>query len=163
MKIVKKIILFLLVVLIIMQFFHPKKNASTDKSANDITAAYGVPSPVQDILSKACNDCHSNNTRYPWYNNMQPVAWWLNDHVKDGKRGLNFNEFATYRIAKQYHRMQDIIDEVKEGDMPLGSYTLIHTDARLTDEEKTTLYNWANSVRDTIKAKYPPDSLIRKK
>jgi hypothetical protein len=163
MKIVKKILLALLVLLIIIQFFHPAKNASAAAFPNDIAAIYPVPPDVDTILKKACNDCHSNNTRYPWYNNIQPVAWWLDSHVKDGKRGLNFNEFATYRLSKQYHRMDDIIDEVKKGDMPLGSYTLIHTDAKLTEQEKQTLYSWARAIKDSMKAKYPVDSLIRKK
>lgn len=163
MKIFKKIILVLLVVLIIIQFFHPSKNESNATSPSDIAAVYGVPPEIDTILKKACNDCHSNNTRYPWYNNIQPVAWWLDDHIREGKRGLNFDEFGTYRISKQYHRMDDIKDEVKKGDMPLGSYTLIHTDAKLTDNEKNALYKWADAIRDTMKAKYPADSLVRKK
>jgi len=157
------ILITLLVILVVIQFFHPAKNISTSRPANDIELAYNEPENVRTILDKACNDCHSNNTRYPWYNNIQPVAWWLESHVSDGKRGLNFNEFTTYRISKQYHRMQDIIDEVKEGDMPLGSYTLIHADARLTGQEKTTLTDWANGIRSQMKAKYPADSLVRKK
>jgi hypothetical protein len=161
--IVKKMILGLLVVLIIMQFFRSPKNRSIANYPNDISVLYPVPSNVASILDKACNDCHSNNTRYRWYNNIQPVAWWLNGHVEEGKRGLNFNEFASYRISKQYHRMQDIIDEVKEGEMPLSSYTIIHTNAKLTDEEKSTLINWARSIRDSIKATYPADSLVRPK
>lgn len=159
----KRVLLALLVILIVIQFFHPSKNISNTRSPNDIAAVYNEPENVRTILNKACNDCHSNNTRYPWYNNIQPVAWWLHSHIQDGKRGLNFNEFTTYRISKQYHRMQDVIDEVKEGDMPLGSYTIIHTDSRLTDQEKVTLTNWANSIRAAIKAKYPADSLVRKR
>ncbi len=142
MKVFKTILVVLLIVLIIIQFFHPAKNISTAHSPNDIAVVYNEPDNVRTILNKACNDCHSNNTRYPWYNNIQPVAWWLNDHVQEGKHELNFNEFGTYPIRRQYH---------------------IHTGARLTDEEKATLTNWANSIRATIKAKYPADSLIRKR
>lgn len=163
MKTSGKVFLTLIILFIVIQFFHPLKNSSTAQSPHDISVAYAEPENVRTILNKACNDCHSNNTRYPWYNNVQPVAWWLASHIEDGKRSLNFNEFSTYRTARQYHRMQDIIDEVKEGDMPLGSYTLIHTDARLTPAEKTTLIDWATSVRTTMKAKYPADSLVRKK
>ncbi|WP_018611391.1 heme-binding domain-containing protein [Segetibacter koreensis] len=163
MKTFKIVLISLLVILIVIQFFHPAKNISNAPTPNDISVAYNEPENVRTILKKACNDCHSNNTRYPWYNNIQPVAWWLDNHVQEGKHGLNFNEFTTYRISKQYHRMQDIIDEVKEGDMPLGSYTIVHTDARLTDQEKETLINWAKSIRSEMKAKYPADSLVRKK
>ena len=163
MKTSGKILITLLVVLIVIQFFHPAKNISTVKSPNDIAVLHKVPVNVRTILDKACNDCHSNNTRYPWYNNIQPVAWWLDHHVQEGKGELNFNEFATYSLRKQYHKLEEVEELVKEGEMPLGSYTLIHTDARLTEQEKETLINWANSIRSEMKAKYPIDSLVRKR
>ena len=163
MKIIKKILWVLLAVFIIIQFIRPKKNESTEVLASDISKTYMVPSDVNTILVKACNDCHSNNTKYPWYNNFQPVAWWLNNHVNDGKRHLNFNDFTSMRVARQYKRLNDCIEEVKEGGMPLDSYTWIHKDAILTETEKLTLYNWCNTVRDSIKAKYPADSLVMPK
>lgn len=163
MKIVKRILLILLIALVIIQFFHPAKNVSTGNSSNDIAEVYNVPADVKTVLNKACNDCHSNNTRYPWYNNLQPVAWWLDDHVQEGKSELNFNEFKSYRIGKQYRKMENVLDEVKKGDMPLTSYTLIHTNAKLTDKEKALVVGWAESIRNTIKAQYPADSLVRKK
>jgi hypothetical protein len=160
MKFFKKILLALFLLLIAIQFIHPKKNESTEVLATDISKTYVVPADVQTILAKACNDCHSNNTKYPWYNNIQPVAWWLNDHVNDGKRHLNFSEFGSYRIARQYKKLDECIDEVKEGDMPLSSYTWIHKDAILTETEKQSLYTWFTAVRDSIKLKYPADSLV---
>jgi hypothetical protein len=163
MKIFKKVMVGLLVLLIIIQFFHPAKNISSASFPNHIASMYPVPADVNTIFKKACYDCHSNNTRYPWYNNIQPVAWWLHDHIDEGKKGLNFDEFTTYRISKQYHRMQDIIDQVKDDEMPLSSYTLIHTDAKLSKQEKSSLIAWAGAIRDTMKMKYPADSLIRKK
>ena len=103
---------------------------------------YPVPENVEQILVKACNDCHSNSTVYPWYAEVQPIAWWLDDHVKDWKKHLNFNEFASYRLAKQYHKLEEVFDEVKGGEMPLESYTVVHRDAKLTDEERTILMDW---------------------
>ena len=161
---VKVIFVALLVILIIIQFFRPEKNISAaPRSAADIAAMYPQPEEVRTILAKACNDCHSNNTRYPWYNNIQPVAWWLNDHIQEGKHELNFNEIGTYPRRRQYNKMKEIQEQVKEGEMPLGSYTLIHTNARLNDHEKTVLINWAASMQKAMEAKYPMDSLIRKK
>jgi len=159
MKLFKKIMLALLVIFLVMQAFRPTKNLSAN-TENDISVSYPVPDEVKIILAKACNDCHSNKTEYPWYANIQPAAFWLNDHVVDGKRHLNFNEFNKYRIAKQYKKLEECIDEVKEGEMPLESYTLIHKNAILTEAEKITLTNWCLSVRDSIKAKYPADSLV---
>lgn len=151
--------LALLVILLLMQAFRPTKNLSAN-TENDISVSYAVPTEVTTILAKACNDCHSNKTEYPWYANIQPAAFWLNDHVVDGKRHLNFNEFNKYRIAKQYKKLEECIDEVKDGEMPLESYTIIHKNAILTEAEKTTLTNWCLTVRDSIKAKYPADSLV---
>jgi len=162
MKVFKKILIGLLVVFIVAQAFRPSKNLSND-TTKDISKSYAVPDSVKTILAKACNDCHSNNTRYPWYAEIQPVAWWLGDHIKEGKSKINFNEFSGYRIAKQYKRLEDCMDEVKEGGMPLPAYTWFHKDAVLTAAEKHALLNWFENIRDIIKARYPPDSLLIKK
>lgn len=159
---VKKILVGLLIVLVVMQAFRPAKNLSGNRT-KDISASYVVPEDIKSILAKACNDCHSNITRYPWYSEVQPVAWWLNDHINDGKRHLNFNEFDGYRIAKQYKKLEECIKEVKEGGMPLPSYTIIHKDAILSDTEKQAFFNWCQVLRDSIKARYPADSLVIKK
>jgi Haem-binding domain len=160
----KKIAYALLFILIIIQFFRPAKNinAAASANANDISKIYIVPENVQSILKTSCYDCHSNNTYYPWYNNIQPVAWWLNHHVEEGKREINFNEFASYQIRRQYKKMEEVIDQVKEDEMPLSSYTIIHTDAKLSPEQKLELNNWADGIRKNMEAKYPPDSLKRK-
>lgn len=162
MKIFKRILLVLLVIFLVMQAFRPAKNTSNDTS-RDISKSYVLPENVKIILAKACNDCHSNNTRYPWYAEVQPVSWWLASHVKDGKRHLNFNEFDKYKIARQYEKLEECIKEVKEGGMPLPSYTWIHKEAILTTEEKEILYNWCEVLRDSIKATYPADSLVIKR
>lgn len=158
----KKLLLAFLVVLLVLQAFRPEKNNSGNKQ-NDISSLYPVPNNVEQILVKACNDCHSNSTVYPWYAEVQPLAWWLDDHVKDGKKHLNFNEFASYRLAKQYHKLEEVFDEVKGGEMPLESYTIVHRDANLTTEERNILLDWSVAVRDTMKARFPADSLIMKK
>ena len=162
MKIFKRILILLLIIFVAIQFIRPAKNKSEGISANDISTKYPVPDSIQVILKVACNDCHSNNTRYPWYAEVQPVAWWLNGHIVDGKRGLNFSEFASYRIKKQFHRLDDIDELVKKNAMPLSSYTIIHTDAKLSERQKLALYSWTEALRDTIKAHYPADSLIKK-
>lgn len=158
----KKLLLALFVVLLVLQAFRPEKNNSGNKE-NDISSLYPVPENVEQILVKACNDCHSNSTVYPWYAEVQPIAWWLDDHVIEGKKHLNFNEFASYRLAKQFHKLEEVFDEVKGGEMPLESYTVIHRDAKLSVEERNILMDWSFAVRDTMKARFPADSLILKK
>ena len=160
---IKKILLALLMILILIQFYRPKRNISAQPMPNDVSQVYAVPADVHTIINKACADCHSNNTRYPWYAEIQPVRWWLDDHIEEGKKELNFNEFKTYSPRRQYNKLQQTVKQIKEGEMPLSSYTLIHANARLTDTEKQTLFSWANAICDTMKATYPADSLARRK
>ena len=163
-KVIRNILIIRLVALIAIQFIRTAKNTSSAApSENDITKKFTVPEDVHKILVASCYDCHSNNTVYPWYANIQPTAWWLAGHIEDGKRGLNFSEFGRYSLAKQYHRFEDINDEIKGGDMPLSSYTFIHTYAKLSDAQKQIIYNWTATCQDYLKSTYPADSLIKKK
>ncbi len=159
MKIIRKIGLTLLIILVVLQAYRPAKNDS-NKTDNDISKTYAAPEDVKSILTKACYDCHSNNTVYPWYASVQPIRMFLDNHVTDGKKHMNFNEFSTYRIARQYKKLDECMEQIKEGDMPLESYTIIHKNAVLTDTEKQKLFDWCTSVRDSIKARYPADSLV---
>jgi Haem-binding domain len=161
-SILKKVFLVLLAAFVIIQFFRPTRNTATAFSANDITTKYKVPTEVQAILQTSCNDCHSNNTEYPWYSNIQPIAWYLADHVKDGKKHLDFSEFASYRIGRQYRKLEEISHEIEDGEMPMTSYILMHGNATLNDVQKATIYKWVNELRDSIKANNPEDSLVRK-
>ncbi|MBS1566549.1 MAG: heme-binding domain-containing protein [Bacteroidetes bacterium] len=158
----KKIAWILLALLVVIQFFRPKENKSEAAPAHSIAAVYPVPDSVRQILSVACNDCHSNNTRYPWYNRIQPVAWWLAGHVNDGKRDLNFDEFQTYTPRRQYNKLKSLEHEIADGEMPLGSYTIIHKDAILSQEQKKILTYWSQGIRRQMESVYPPDSLARK-
>lgn len=161
-SIVKKILLFLAAVLVIIQFIRPEKNISGNID-QDISKQYAVNTEVQAILKKACYDCHSNTTVYPWYAGIQPAAWWLADHVNEGKGELNFNAFLAYPLYRQFHKMEEVAEVLEEGEMPLSSYTLIHRNAILSEAEKNLLMQWSRNVRDTMTARYPADSLISPK
>jgi hypothetical protein len=150
-RMVKKILLGIVVVLLGLQLFRPARNLATEPPGkDDLVVRYRPPQDVQRILEKACYDCHSNNTRYPWYANVQPVGWWLADHIKDGKRALNFSVFGSYPLARQGKKLDHISDEVSEKTMPLPSYTWIHRSAKLTDAEIKTLTDWADALHDQI-------------
>lgn len=159
----KKILFILLIIFIAIQFIRPTKNIHQGPQPGNIATVYAVPAGIDSILTKACYDCHSNNTQYPWYSNIQPVAWWLKDHVDEGRRELNFDEFASYRAGKQYHKLEETKEQIEKDEMPLASYTLIHTDAKLTDAEKQELINWSEGIRKQMQVKYPKDSLERKR
>ncbi|HRH58255.1 MAG TPA: heme-binding domain-containing protein [Chitinophagales bacterium] len=142
----RKIALSILLILIVIQFFQPQKNQSTELLAADITKVTNVPDDVLTILKTSCYDCHSNNTVYPWYNNLQPVAWWLNNHIKEGKERLNFSEFGNYTFDKSRKKLRGIAREIEEGEMPLTSYTVIHRNAILDEAQKNLVINWAENV-----------------
>ncbi len=162
-KILKIVLIILIIVFIVIQFVRPAKNSGEEIAANEITAKFDVPENVQQILKVSCYDCHSNTTKYPWYWNMQPGAWILSNHFNDGKRAVNFSVFSTYPAYKQYKKFQEISDQVKKGDMPLSSYTLIHRDAILNAEQKLTLEAWAANSMKQMESTFPADSLKRKK
>lgn len=161
-KYLKPALWTLLGLFVLIQFIRPAKNQSGEQS-QDISLQYPIPEAVLSILKTACYDCHSNHTRYPWYAEVQPVAWWLDNHVKEGKRELNFSAFTGRRIAVQNKKFEEIIEMVKEGEMPLNSYTWIHRDAILTDDQRVQLTGWAQAMQDSIRAKYPADSLVLKR
>ena len=160
---VKRILLMLLIIFIAIQFIRPQKNLHPGPQPNDISSMYAVPADVDSILIVACKDCHTNNTRYPWYNRVQPVAWFLANHVKDGTQSFNLNEFATYPIWRQYDKISEVKKQIDKGDMPLSSYTWIHKDAVLTDAQKSLVENWSESIKKQMEAKYPKDSLEKKR
>src|ERR1700758_1613083 len=99
----RKILWIFITLLIIIQFIRPSKNTGEVYTANDISHSVNVPADVKNILEKACNDCHSNNTVYPWYTNVQPFGWWINHHVNEGIHELNFSEFNTYKLRRKLH------------------------------------------------------------
>jgi len=154
--------LLLLAVLLLMQFYRPARNQSNDNT-NAISKKFPVPDSVETILKTSCYDCHSNSTVYPWYAEIQPVRMWLDHHIDEGKEHLNFSEFASYRVNKQYHAIKDVSKAVKKDEMPISSYTLIHTYAKLSAQQSALLVNWADSITANIKANNPADSLVWKR
>ena len=148
----KKILLGLLAVLVIIQFIKPEKNVSSTPSVNSIHNKFPANEETMQILKTACNDCHTNNTVYPWYAHIQPVAWWLDSHVDDGKRHLNFDEFLTYKLKKQDHKLEELIESQEDHWMPLDSYTWIHKDAKLDEKQRLALVNWAKETRLKIQS-----------
>ena len=161
MKIIKKLLLVLLVALVIIQFFKPEPNDSND-TIYAMATKYEIPESVDAILTVSCIDCHSNNTTYPWYSKVQPAAWWLDGHVQDGKKHLNFSEFTNRRIAIQNHKFEEIIEMVEDKEMPLPSYTYLglHSDAKLSDDQRIVLTDWAKAQMSLLKKQYPADSLV---
>lgn len=161
-RLLRALLAFALLVFIIIQFFHPPKNDSGEQTQS-IATAFPVPDDVAGILKTACNDCHSNNTIYPWYASVQPVAWWLDDHIKEGKDELNFSAFASYSPRRQYKKFSEIKEQLEEDEMPIAAYAMVHRDAKLNAGQKNVLINWSLAMKDTLSQHYPMDSLVRRK
>ena len=139
--------------LVAIQFVRPARNAGPASSPDDLTVKHPVPADVRRTLEQACYDCHSNTTHYPWYAAVQPMAWWIDYHVRGGKRHLNFSQFGAYPAKNASHKLGAVVEEVRQGDMPLPSYTWLHPEARLTAEQKKQLTAWADALRDQIAPK----------
>lgn len=149
MKTTKKVLVVLLIVFVIAQFFKPKKNEGNLASINVFLAETKPPEKVKLILKETCYDCHSNVTRYPWYNNITPLNYWLDSHVTDGKKHLNFSNWEGNSVKRKDHKFEEIIEMVQKKEMPLKSYTWSHPEAKLTENQIKAITNWATLVRTT--------------
>jgi hypothetical protein len=152
MKVIKKILLILLVLFVIAQLFGPKKNLGELASIDAFYAETNPPENVKLILKESCNDCHSDVTRYPWYNAITPVNYWLEEHVNNGKRHLNFSKWGSYSVKSKHHKLEEFVEMVEHKDMPLPSYTWTHTEAKLSDSQIKEVIDWARRVRQNYSA-----------
>jgi hypothetical protein len=154
-KILAAVILFL----VCIQFVNTNTNVSEDTEAA-IWSKYATSDAVKNKLKDACFNCHSNKSEYPWYSHIQPVSYWLSRHINEGKEHLNFSDFTTLSIARQYHKLEETYEMIEEGEMPLKSYTYfgLHPEARLTPEDKKLIMDWAQTIMQTLKANSPAES-----
>jgi hypothetical protein len=136
---------FFLVAFIVIQFIRPDKNQGSLESIAAFQEDTSTPENVMVILKTQCFDCHTNVTKYPWYAEIAPFSFWLDDHIFDAKKHFNMSEWSSFSAKKKDHKLEELIEEVEEGEMPLPSYTWIH--GTLSDADKKTLLDWANIAR----------------
>jgi hypothetical protein len=146
----RRLLLICAVALVAIQFIRPAKNAAPGPFPDDLFAKYSAPPEVRRTVEQACYDCHSDNTRYPWYAAVQPVGWWLAYHVNDGKGQLNFSHFGAYATKRAARKLGALGDEVEQGGMPLRSYTWMHPEARLTAAQRKQIVDWASALQDQL-------------
>jgi hypothetical protein len=147
---VKKILLGLLVLAIAVQFYRPEKNLAAAPAKTDLLALHPAPAEVRQLLQAGCYDCHSDHTRYPWYAEIQPLGWWLAQHVRDGKRELNLSTFGELTRKRQASKLEEMVDVIERREMPLKSYTITHRDAVFTDAQIKQLNGWLEALRDKV-------------
>lgn len=153
MSLIKKIVVptgIIFIVFIVIQFIQPAHNKSDLSLATDISKTISISDSLQIIIKNACYDCHSDNTDYPWYSNVQPMGWLMAKHIKKGKEELNFSEFGSYSPRRQVSKLNGIANSIRDDIMPLSSYRLMHKSARLSANEKTILINWAEKSKGII-------------
>jgi len=150
MKILKKVLVVLLLTLILIQFYRPEKN---DAEYRDVASfeAETKPSPeIKSLLENKCYDCHSNKTEYPWYAEVAPFSFLIADHVEEGNEHFNVSIWDSYDAKKRDHKLDELIEEVEEDEMPEKGYTLIH--GGISEEEKEALIAWARKARQNYNA-----------
>ncbi len=146
-KAIKSILIIALAAFVIMQFIRPDKNEAGYESVKTFETETNVNGELAVLFKTQCYDCHSNQTVYPWYSEIAPASYWLRDHINDGKKHFNVSAWDSYSAKKKDHKLDELIEMVEDGEMPLDSYTWIHGD--ITNEQKESLINWAQVTRLT--------------
>lgn len=149
-KIAKWIVIVVVCLLVIAQFKRPARTNPAIDSSLALESHIQLDPKVAAILDRSCYDCHSNKTRWPWYSNVAPVSWFVIDHVDHGRSHLNFSEWGKYTREEKRTHLGQFCDLVTGGWMPLSSYTPLHPDAKLSDEDKKVICDWANTERARV-------------
>src|SRR6218665_2853001 len=144
---VKKILIVSGALLVLIQLIRiDKSNPASDPASDFITATAATPE-VASLLKASCYDCHSNESTYPWYTNIAPVSWWIKHHIDEGRGELNFSEWEGYSWRRKDDKLEECVEMIEEGEMPMSSYTLVHKEAELNAEQKAKLTAFFNSLR----------------
>lgn len=133
----RRVLLGVVVLLVGIQLIRPEK--TNPPVSRDVDA----PAEVKLLLQRACYDCHSNETKWPWYSNVAPVSWLVAHDVDEGRRELNFSEWDKYDDKRRAHKLEETEEMIERGEMPIGIYVVMHAEAKLTDAEKKSLISWA--------------------
>lgn len=133
-------------IVLVIQVIPVERNVSTVQPGQSFEKTEKVPANVAAILKVSCYDCHSNNTRYPWYSELQPGAWFMAQHIKKGRDELNFDEFNNYSKRRKKAKIKSVISQIEKEEMPLRSYRMMHGNARLSADEKKELLDFFNTI-----------------
>ena len=139
------ILTILLAIFIIMQFWRiDKTNPPVDKKLDFIEITQ-PSTEIATMLKDACYDCHSHESKYPWYSNIAPVSWWVKGHIDHGIGEMNFSEWGNYEQKKANHKLEEAMEKVEKKEMPLTPYLIAHSSARLSEEQRAELVSFFKS------------------
>lgn len=148
-KVIRVALFVLVLAFVAIQFFQPEKNKG-EASGNNILALHSVPDSVASILKNSCFDCHTNSTNYHWYHNVAPASWFVANHIREGKKELNLSNWGEMDVFKKITTLEKICQESKHRSMPLKSYLIMHSNARLSDEEIAILCRWSEKFSEEL-------------
>ncbi len=143
----KKISLLLASLLLIFQIFRIDKTNKPSVPENDFIEISKADAQIAQVIKNSCYDCHSNQINYPWYTNIAPISWWIKHHINEGSHHLNFSEWGDYSGRKADHKLEECVEMVEEGEMPMESYTWMHGSAKLSKEQRNALVAFFTSLR----------------
>ena len=158
----KKISVILLVAFILIQFFPIDKNNPAPTPQMDFLPIKNTPESTANLIRNGCYDCHSNETKYLWYSNVQPIAWFLQDHIEEGRKELNFSTFATYEPKRQAHKLAEAIEQIEKGEMPLDSYIIAHSEAKFSEAQKQEVIQYLKLVESDIRREHQLPDEVKK-
>ena len=158
----KKISVILLVAFILIQFFPIDKNNPAPTPQMDFLTIKNTPESTANLIRNGCYDCHSNETKYLWYSNVQPIAWFLQDHIEEGRKELNFSTFATYEPKRQAHKLAEAIEQIEKGEMPLDSYIIVHSEAKFSEAQKQEVIQYLKLVESDIRREHQLPDEVKK-
>ena len=142
--------IILVVALLVAQLFR------IDKTNPPVQSDIGAPPPVAAILRRACYDCHSNQTVWPWYSNIAPVSWFVKSDVSEGREELNFSTWGSYSAKRRAKKLAKIAKEVNEAEMPPWYFLPMHPEARLAESDRVALRAWVAAEVAKLGAAEPP-------
>jgi len=142
-----KIVLAVIALLVIIQFFRIDKSHPPIDQKKDFITFTKAPAEIGTLVKNACYDCHSYETKYPWYFNVAPVSWLLKNHVNEGRRHVNFSLWRDYDKEKQAKRLDHCTEMINEGEMPLSAYVMMHSEADLSAAQKKELTDYFDSTK----------------
>jgi len=147
MKFIRILFILLVTAFVVLQFFGIDRSNPVFDQQSDLISIEKPPVDIKNILRSSCYDCHSNETIWPWYSYIAPVSWMLEEHVIDGRDKLNFSDWGSYKQEDKVFTIEDMLEEIEDGEMPLPAYLLLHSDAKLSKEQKEKLLNWLRSIQ----------------
>jgi len=136
--------------LVVIQFVPVKAPSNNINTSNDLVSVEKLDGDVSVILKSSCYDCHSSQTHYPWYSHMAPVSWLVANDVKEGRAKLNFSDWKLNNKRRKIRQLEDIKEQVQQGEMPMGIYTVIHKKAKLTESQKQLLVKWTDDMSNKV-------------